>query len=54
LTTIKTNYIDEDARISQLRKLKQFVPVLEKEGSSSESLLMKVNQAIKIREDQDD
>ncbi len=54
VTTIKTDYTDEKARIEQLRKLKQFVPVLVKEGEKSESLLMKVNQAIKIMEAQDD
>lgn len=53
-TVIQTDYPDEKARIEQLRKLKQFVPVLVKEGEKSESLLMKVNQAIKIMEAQDD
>ncbi len=54
MTTIRTDYPHKSLRVNQLNKLKRLVPVLEKEGSTSESLLIKVKQAIKIMEDQND
>ncbi len=54
MTTIRTDYPHKSLRTNQLNKLKRLAPVLEKEGEKSKSLLMKVNHAIKIMEDQND